>query len=193
MNARTADAPPTGAEPSSGAHAGVSTQRMRWWDLDDVMTVERPAFGPDAWTREMFLSELAEGRSRRYVVLRPVDQAVGATDAPAPARAGTPGAAVLAGYVGVATHGPDADVQTLAVDPARRGRGLGRLLVDLARSQAREAGARRLGLEVREGNEAALALYTSAGFRSQGRRPGYYAPSTPGGPRTAALLMQVDL
>lgn len=184
MSARTTDAPR--AQPSAAAHAGVSVQRMRWWDLDDVMTVERPAFGPDAWTREMFLSELAEGRSRRYLVLRP---AAG----PGPTGAGTPDAAALAGYVGVATHGPEADVQTLAVDPARRGRGLGRLLVDLARSQAREAGARRLGLEVREGNEAALALYDAAGFRAQGRRPGYYAPSTPGGPRTAALLMQVDL
>ncbi|MGJ7440140.1 GNAT family N-acetyltransferase [Aquipuribacter sp. MA13-6] len=191
MSGRTVDADPVGTDPvgtdpvdavPTGPGARVSTQRLRWWDLDDVMAVEVPAFGPDAWTREMFLSELAEGRSRRYVVLRPAEDA-----------AGDPDTAALAGYVGVVTHGPDADVQTLAVDPARRGLGLGRLLVDLARSQAREAGARRLGLEVREDNRAALALYTSAGFRPQGRRPGYYAPSTPGGPRTAAVLMQVDL
>ena len=37
---------------------------MRWWDLDDVMAVEAPSFGPDAWTREGFLSELAERGSR---------------------------------------------------------------------------------------------------------------------------------
>lgn len=141
------------------------------------MAVEAPSFGPDAWTREGFLSELAERDSRRYVVLLPAGGS----------RAG------LLGYVGVVTHGPDADVQTLAVDPRRRGEGLGRLLVDVARTQAAAAGARRLGLEVREGNDAAIRLYGAAGFRRQGRRPGYYAPTIPGGPRTAALLMQVDL
>jgi len=161
----------------SAAGGTTSSRRMRWWDLDDVMAVEAPSFGPDAWTREAFLSELAERDSRRYVVLQP-------TDGP---RAG------LVGYVGVVTHGPDADVQTLAVDPARRGEGLGRVLVDVARNQAAAAGARRLGLEVREGNAAAIGLYGAAGFRRQGRRPGYYAPMSPGGPRTAALLMQVDL
>lgn len=155
----------------------TTTRPMRWWDLDLVLAVEVPSFGPDAWTREAFLSELAERDSRRYVVLAPDDGS---------------GAGLL-GYVGVTTHGPDAEVATLAVDPARRGEGLGRVLVDLARAQARAAGARRLGLEVRDGNDVALGLYDAAGFRRQGRRPGYYAPSTPGGPRTAALLMQVDL
>ena len=99
----------------------------------------------------------------------------------------------LVGYVGVAAHGPDADVQTLAVAPARRGSGLGRRLVALAVEAARAAGARRLGLEVREDNAAALALYGAAGFVRQGRRPGYYAPVDGRGPRVAALLMQVAL
>lgn len=148
---------------------------MRWWDLDDVLDVEVPSFGADAWSREAFLSELAEAGSRRYLVLR--DTTTGG----------------LLGYVGVATLGADADVQTLAVAPGQRGRGIGRELVDLAREEARDAGARYLGLEVREDNHAAVALYTAAGFRAQGRRPGYYAGGQPSAPRVAAVLMQGEL
>lgn len=166
---------------------------MRWWDLDDVLAVEGPSFGPDAWTREGFLSELAERDSRTYLVLQRAPGAGEGTDREASGPQDEPAPKPLLGYVGVVTHGPDADVQTLAVDPDRRGEGLGRALVDLARAAAAGAGARRLGLEVREDNTAAQALYRSAGFRRQGRRPGYYAPTRPGGPRSAALLMQVDL
>lgn len=151
-----------------------SITQMRWWDLDDVLAVEVPSFGPDAWSRETFLSELAERGSRRYRLLR------------------DPGSSALRGYVGVAAAGADADVQTLAVAPGQRGRGLGRTLVELAKEQARDAGARRVRLEVREDNDAALALYTATGFRPRGRRPGYYAGAA-GGPRTAAILMQADL
>ncbi|WP_380167195.1 GNAT family N-acetyltransferase [Jannaschia sp. R86511] len=172
----------TGAVASGPRGPVLAPRPMRWWDLDAVMAVEQPSFGPDAWTREGFLSELAERGSRTYLVL-PRDAAGAGGAVPGP----------LLGYVGVAAHGPDADVQTLAVDPGRRGGGLGRCLVDLARAAAAAAGARRLGLEVREDNVAAQALYRSAGFRPQGRRPGYYAPTEPGGPRTTAVLMQADL
>ena len=170
---------PAVPEPAPDGTA-LDVRPMRWWDLDDVLAVEAPSFGPDAWSREGFLSELAERSSRRYLVLR------------APTAPGAP-ADELVGYVGVAAHGPDADVQTLAVAPSRRGSGLGRRLVALAVEAARAAGARRLGLEVREDNAAALALYGAAGFVRQGRRPGYYSAVDGHGPRVAALLMQVAL
>lgn len=159
---------------------------MRWWDLDDVVAVEGPSFGADAWSREQVLSELAQGRSRRYLVLREAPGEAPA-DIPAPATDGP-----LLGYLGVAVHGPDAEVQTLAVAPSARGRGLGRALVTRARAVAREAGARRLGLEVREDDPVAVGLYTGAGFTRSGRRPGYYA-ARDGSGRTAALLMDTEL
>lgn len=155
---------------------------MRWWDLDAVLRTEVPAFGPDAWSREAFLSELA-GPGRHYLLLH---EDAGAGDA-------AEGQAGAAGYLGVVVNGPDAELQTVAVAPQRRGRGLGRLLLQRALEVARQAGARRLHLEVREDNAPAVALYTSAGFERTGRRPGYYAAASPGGPRTAALLMRADL
>jgi ribosomal-protein-alanine N-acetyltransferase len=45
-------------------------------------------------------------------------------------------------------------------------------------------------LEVDEGNDPAIRLYTRAGFERVGRRPGYYV--TPGG-NAAALLLRRDL
>lgn len=146
---------------------------MRWWDLDDVLVVEAAAFGPDAWSRETYLSELV-APGRRYELHRDDDGRV-------------------TGYVGVAVNGVDADLQTVAVAPDLRGQGLGRRLLVRAGELAVAGGARRLHLEVREDNTAAASLYASAGFRPVGRRPGYYAPAVADGPRVAAVTMHSEL
>jgi ribosomal-protein-alanine N-acetyltransferase len=69
----------------------------------------------------------------------------------------------------------EAELITLCVAPAHRRRGLARALLAAAMTALRDAGARRLYLEVEEGNEAALGLYRSLGAVPAGRRPGYYA------------------
>ena len=71
----------------------------------------------------------------------------------------------------------EAEILTLAVDPRRQGRGVGRLLLQAAMGDARRRGAVAMFLEVAPSNAAALALYGSAGFVQVGRRPRYY----PGG------------
>ncbi len=65
-------------------------------------------------------------------------------------------------------------MNNIAVDPAWQGRGLGAvLMVDLVRT-ALDRGARHLTLEVRVGNEPALALYRRFGMAPVGVRPNYY-------------------
>jgi GNAT superfamily N-acetyltransferase len=54
------------------------------------------------------------------------------------------------------------------VDPAYRGRGLGRRLVEQVAAWAWDHAARRLALWVTEGNAAAIELYTRCGFRALG-------------------------
>ena len=61
-----------------------------------------------------------------------------------------------------------------AVAPEARGRGFGRQMMQRVQESARARGARRLFLEVRSSNAAALALYGATGFAATGRRPGYY-------------------
>jgi ribosomal-protein-alanine N-acetyltransferase len=69
----------------------------------------------------------------------------------------------------------EAELLTIATAPEMRKQGLARcLLRELEQAGARR-GATRLFLEVAEDNEAARALYTSAGFAETGRRKGYYA------------------
>lgn len=55
-------------------------------------------------------------------------------------------------------------VELLGVDPARRGRGIGRALMEAAIDRARMTGARAVSLEVVWGNTAARRLYDSLGF-----------------------------
>jgi [ribosomal protein S18]-alanine N-acetyltransferase len=70
----------------------------------------------------------------------------------------------------------------------RQGRGT-RVMEQLF-AQARERGARRMFLEVRTGNAAALALYRRCGFAQIGCRKGYY-PAHAG--REDAIVMAKDL
>lgn len=85
----------------------------------------------------------------------------------------------------------EAEVLTLAVRPAARQRGLGRLLVEAALKATADQGAVRLFLEVAEDNPAAIALYDRTGFTQIGRRRGYYA--RPDGPAVDALVLALDI
>jgi len=60
-------------------------------------------------------------------------------------------------------------IQRLAVDPAHRRRGLGRVLVLDALRWLRRWGTERAAVNTPTGNEAALALYESLGFRCEPR------------------------
>ncbi|HJV23388.1 MAG TPA: GNAT family N-acetyltransferase [Holophagaceae bacterium] len=69
----------------------------------------------------------------------------------------------------------EGELLRIAVDPARRGRGLGRELLKGAQAELRAQGIRELHLEVRAGNAAARALYAACGWREEGLRAKYYA------------------
>ena len=136
----------------------VQIRRMRWWDLDDVLNIEREAFPETAWTAAMFWSELAgDPHSRNYFA------AVSAEGA-------------LVGYAGLLANPPVGDVQTIAVAQAARGTGVGAHLLDLLLDQAARRECTEVLLEVAEGNAAAIGLYESRGFASIARRRDYYGP-----------------
>ena len=81
----------------------------------------------------------------------------------------------------------EAELLTLAVDPARRRQGIGARLVESFAAAARARGAQRAYLEVAADNTAAIALYLQAGFAVCGRRRGYYHPA--GAKPVDALVM----
>jgi len=73
--------------------------------------------------------------------------------------------------------GPEAELLTLAVDPAARRAGLGRQLVASFEAEAAARGAEVALLEVAVTNAAARALYAALGYAQVGRRRGYYVPA----------------
>jgi [ribosomal protein S18]-alanine N-acetyltransferase len=68
----------------------------------------------------------------------------------------------------------EAEILSVAVASARRGRGVARALLDLHLRRLAGLGAKAVFLEVDEHNEPARRLYRRAGFREVGRRAGYY-------------------
>jgi ribosomal-protein-alanine N-acetyltransferase len=78
------------------------------------------------------------------------------------------------GFLIARSTGDEAELLTLAVDPASRRRGLAHALLDAAVSALRGAGTKQLFLEVDAGNSAARRLYQSLGAVVVGRRPRYY-------------------
>lgn len=96
----------------------------------------------------------------------------------------------VAGFILSRMAGDEAEILTVAVAPALRGRGFaGRLLAahvpDLVR-----AGIRTLFLEVEAGNAPALRLYASHDFHPVGRRKAYYRT---GSGAADAVVMRRDL
>ena len=123
-------------------------------DIPALVDLEEILFpGDSPWNLEMFTSELDVGN--HYVVHRDND-------------------GVIDGYAGLAIIGDEAEVHTIGVRPAAQGNGLGRKLLQQLMSAA---GDRRLLLEVRTDNVAAIALYASEGFTTLGVRRRYYQPS----------------
>jgi [ribosomal protein S18]-alanine N-acetyltransferase len=113
--------------------------------------------GDDPWPAAAFVREL-EAKHIHYVAARADDK--------------------LVGYGGIARLGRkppyEYEIHTIGVDPAYQGHGIGRQLLASLLEWA-DGGA--VYLEVRTDNEAAIALYQSAGFVNIGLRKRYYRAS----------------
>lgn len=130
------------------------------------------------WHASSFVDALRSGWHAR--VLRETDQ---------------PDALVL-GYFVTMTAGDDEELLTITVAPECESRGYGRLLLDRLLADATTRGAARLFLEVRQSNQRAIGLYTSAGFTIAGMRKDYYAipadptQNRPAGREDAVLMVR---
>ena len=94
------------------------------------------------------------------------------------------------GFVLARTAAGEAEILTLAVAPAARGKGLGRALLQAAINRAQLKGAETMFLEVGADNPQALALYAGLGFAKVGTRKAYYSTHSGG---TDALVLRLSL
>ena len=158
------------ARPSNRARpASVVVRDAAGADLDAVMEIMGAAFEPtygEAWTR----SQCAGILPMAGVALRLASRDDGA----------------IAGFALMRVIADEAELLLIAVDPAARQSGVGTALVDDFVARAGDGGARRLHLEVRDGNQA-IGIYERAGFALVGRRRDYYR-GTDGHKRDALTL-----
>ena len=141
-------------------------------DMDAVMAIMGTAFEPtygEGWTR----SQCAGILPMAGVSLRLAERGDGG----------------IAGFALQRAIADEAELLLIAVDPAAQKCGIGAALVEDFIALASERGARRLHLEVREGNNA-IVLYERAGFVLVGRRRDYYRGSD--GRKRDALTLALE-
>jgi len=149
-----ADLVPGGPADPRPPLAAVEVSPMRRRHLRSVIRIEAQA-EHRGWSVGLYLAELRREHDRLYVVARSHDRVVG--------------------FGGLLLQDEDAHITTLSVDADHRGRRLGtRLMLVLCR-HAVACEASNLTLEVRAGNEAAIALYRTFGLAPAGVRKNYYA------------------
>lgn len=95
------------------------------------------------------------------------------------------------GYVVLMPAVDEAQLLNISIAAAYQRKGLGRKLMGEAMEIARSMNMRRMLLEVRPSNVAAMGLYRGAGFSEIGLRRGYY-PSADNG-REDAVVMECVL
>jgi ribosomal-protein-alanine N-acetyltransferase len=82
----------------------------------------------------------------------------------------------------------EAELRNIAVDPEHQHQGVGKAILLEARKHLMQAGTKRIFLEVRKSNQAALGLYYSAGFGLLSERREYYR-----GPPEDAYVLALQL
>jgi ribosomal-protein-alanine N-acetyltransferase len=142
-----------------------------------VAALEVVCFGPDAWPPEAFhvlrqtYSESADFRGQIWVAVNERQQEA------------------VVGFVALeVTSLGEAELTNLAVAPAYRRRGIGRLLVSFVIGVCQQVGVELLWLRVRASNRQAVRFYEACGFVTRGEFRDYYDD-----PREDALILAIEV
>ncbi len=155
---------------SSGTYGDMSglikIRKMTMDDLEQVVAIDQVSFGLP-WPPRSFQFELTNNPASRCWVGEMDGRIV----------------AMLVGWFIV----DEIHIATFATHPDYRRQGIGRNLLYHVLRSAKEEGAITSFLEVRAGNEAALAMYRKFGYVESGLRKGYYSDN-----REDAVLMTLE-
>ena len=139
----------------------LEIRRLTYSDLPQVIAIERRAF-PTPWSLSMFVLELSKPSG---ICLAAVERGR------------------LRGYLVCSRYDTVWHLMNVAVDPSLRRQGIASTLMTHLFETA-DRPHEQYTLEVRESNEAAIAMYERFGFRSAGHRRAYYHDN-----REDALIM----
>lgn len=165
-------------------------------DVDKVLSIEQ-AVQAYPWTRGNFIDALNNGYMccvAEELLKKPPAIPLGCqnTTDKRLVMAGHPDEAgiEICGYAVLMPVLEEAELLNIGVAAGRQRKGLGRAMLREMLDAARNKNMRRVYLEVRPSNAAAIALYRSAGFAEIGVRRGYYQNANGS---EDALLMACDL
>jgi ribosomal-protein-alanine N-acetyltransferase len=153
--------------------ASIHIDRAGMRDVDALAAIHEQSF-ERAWGPEEFAALLAQ------------DNAI----CLAARRTGVTGMRRTVGFVLLRLAADEAEILTVAVLPASRGRGTGRRLIEEALRILYREHVGAVFLEVDEDNAPAVSLYRGLGFVEVGRRPAYYGQ---GADASCALVMRLQL
>ena len=146
-------------------------------DLPEIEALEKSVFAPP-WSLESLEGHLRSPVSVSLAAVWPAGQIPEETAS----------AQRVVGYLLGTLVCDEAEICRVAADPSLRRRGIGESLVETFISLCARRGAEHFFLDVRAGNEAAIALYEKCGFRRAGIRRDYYRD-----PPEDAVLMRFDI
>ena len=136
-------------------------------DIPRILEIENDAFTPP-WPHGALLSEIIN-KATCFLVA-------------------TSNATVLHGFAILRQVGDESELFQIAVDKPVRGNGIADTLLDAVLSWVRERGVKKIFLEARVGNAAAISLYNKHRFNTVGRRKGYFTQ-----PVEDAIIMTIEL
>ena len=144
----------------------ITVDEMTADTAKDVAALEAICFS-DPWPLESFINTLSNGYAQYYVCY---------TDS------------CFVGYIGMYNLIDEVSVINVAVDPAYRGTGYGKMLMDRAEEYAVSHGCPAITLEVRQSNAPARRLYEKCGYTEYGIQKNYYT-----NPKEDAVLYRKEV
>lgn len=145
----------------------VTIREMIQDDIDTVHAIEQDSY-TSAWTKEVFYNELINNAHAFYAVIAYKGEVVG--------------------YAGMWVVYDDAQITTIAIEEAFRGKRLGEQLFRYMLQTAYRLDVARLSLEVRVSNVVAQNMYRKFGLVPGGVRKGYYTDNN-----EDAIVMWVNI
>ena len=146
----------------------ITYRQANAFDLPVFVSLDKELFPYSPWSSSQYKEEFSSP-TRHFVVA--IDEAHN-----------------IIGYAGVfAPGGAEADVLTVGVVPAQRGKGVAKALMALITDWAKEQGSIAMMLEVKVDNAEAIGLYQSLGYSQLNIRKDYF------GAGLDALVMRLEL
>ena len=133
----------------------ISYREANAFDLPVFVSLDKELFPYSPWSTSQYKEEFSSP-TRHFVVAVDAEQNI-------------------VGYAGVfAPGGTEADVLTVGVIPAQRGKGIAKALMALITNWAKAQGSIAMMLEVKIDNPEAIGLYESLGYSKLNVRKDYF-------------------